>query len=221
MGLPGGAARNARSVPSCQLNVHLKEKLLRAVPAVSEHHAHRIRATFEIGRDVVGGVEHAFLIGRPSRVEHVVTHFAAVDPQLVVTQAADIGPRADRAFGKLKLAAELIGPANPLPFPLLAIEQAHLKLRSLAILALPALLVPVAHFPVVRAPALEGLAGVSHLRRLARFDLAAVPLVALVVVERLAASRHEHLVSRLRLAALGVLEHPGKARLSHIHAQRV
>src|SRR5439155_9060352 len=119
-------------------------------------------------------------------------HLVAVDSQLVVAQSADVGARADGAFRKLEFRAKLIRPANPLPFPLLAIDEARVEPRRLAVLARVALLVPVTHLPVVGAAALERLARVDDLRGLVRLDLPAVPLVALVLIERVAARRDEH-----------------------------
>src|SRR5439155_10024319 len=124
-------------------------------------------------------------------------------------------------FRKLEFGAKLIGPANPLPFPLVSIEQPRVEPRCLAVLALVALLVPVAHLPMIGAAALERLAVVDDLRGLVRPDLPAVPLVAFVLIECVAARGDEHPVGGLRLAALGVFEHPGKSGLGHVDAERV
>src|SRR5439155_7608591 len=98
------------------------------------------RAALEIGRDVVGGVESPFVVGCPRGVEHVIAHLAAVNAQLVVAEPADVGPRASRALGKLEFGAKLVGAANPLPFPIVVIEQPRVEPRRLAVLARLALL---------------------------------------------------------------------------------
>src|SRR5439155_10092912 len=120
----------------------------------------------------------------PRRVEHVVAHLVAVNSQLVIAQPADVGPRSRGALGKFEFRAKLVRPANPLPFPLLALEQPRVEPRRLAVLARVALLVPVAHLPVIGAAAFERLAGVDDLGGLVGPDLSAVPLVALVLIER-------------------------------------
>src|SRR5439155_295653 len=132
-----------------------------------------------------------------------------------------VSPRANRAFRKLEFGAKLVGAGNPLRFPLLAMEQPHVEPRRLAVLARVALLVPVAHLPVIGAAAFERLAGVRDLRGLVGPDLAAVPLVAPVLIERVAARRDEHPVGGLRLAALEVFEHPGESWLRDVDAERV
>ena len=148
----------------------------------------------------------------------MIAHLLAVDAQLVVAQPADVGAGAHRAPLQDKLLAKLIGAADPLPLPLRRRQQPHFEGGRFAVSAGPIGLVPVAHLPVVGLAAPERFAVEGDERGFFRLDPPAVPNIAGL---DLRLQRDQHLVGDLLLAALGVLEHPGKARPRDVDPDRI
>ena len=185
---------------------------------MAEHHGDGVRAFAEEGRDVVGHIEDALVVGRPGRVEDVVPGLAAVEAELVVAEAGDVGPGPLDPALERELLAELVLLPDPDALPIALVEEPGVEAGDGAPGAFAAVPVPGPDLPVIGLAAFEGLPGEDDLDGLGRRDLAAVPDVAR---GGLGIGRDEDLVGRLDLAALRVLEDPEEAGLGHVDAHRV
>ena len=96
--LGGGAPRGFVEIPD-GLGVTIE-------PAVPKNHADGVRAALELIGDVVRHVERTPVVARVAWVQEVVADFCAVQLQLVIAKAADVGARL------LGLAVQLERPAQ-------------------------------------------------------------------------------------------------------------
>ena len=110
---------------------------------------------------------------------------------------------------------------DPAGLPVAGLQQAHLPKSRLAPIAGAAVAVPSPHLPETRLARAERLAAIDHLRRLVGGHLAALPEVALVLLQPLGRGGHQHLVGRLPLGPLLGLDSPAQPWLTGVDAQRV
>ena len=156
----------------------------RIEPPVAEHHAERVGPALQLVRHVVGRVEHAFRVGGPAGVQHLVSDALAVQPQLVIAQPADIDPGAADLLLERELLPEqrrrvvlehLLLRAGSLP---LARDPGGAPIRSAPATPSPtrpprcrpraALAVPGAHLPIDPLARTQRLAAIDHVDRLRR-----------------------------------------------------
>ena len=79
---------------------------MHVVPAVAQHNAQSIVTRPEPRRDVICRIQDALVIDGEGRVENVITHLVAVDPQFVVPEAADVHAGRRDGFVQLERLAE-------------------------------------------------------------------------------------------------------------------
>ena len=217
-GLPGRIGDDAHGAAVLELDVELEEEGPRLVPAVAEGDSDRVGAFADERRHVIGRVEDALVVGRPSGIEDVVAGLPAIEAQLVVAEAGDVGPGPLDPALEAELLAELVLPADPSAFPVALGEKPGVESRHGAPGALAAVPVPGADLPEIRLAALERLPGEGDLRGLGRGDLPAVPDIPR---GGLGVGRDDDLIGRLDLAAFRVPVDPEEARLRHVDAHRV
>ena len=211
---PGAVGDHPHRAAALQLHHELQQRLALAVPALAEDQPDGVRARPQQAGDVVGDVEDALVVGGPAGVEHVVADLAAVDPQLVVAEAGDVGPGAHRRGVEAELLAELIAAGDPLSRPVARLEQSHLEPRRTAVRAGLAILVPPADLPLVGGAGGERRAAVTDADRVRRFHLPGIP-------DGAPAGRDDDLVGRLALVPPVLRQRPGEARLAGVDSQRV
>src|SRR5579862_5335489 len=110
---------------------------------------------------------------------------------------------------------------DPVASPLALRKQSRLERRRNAVSAGAILAVPKSDLPIVCAPAVERETLIDHLNRVTGGYLAAIPCVALIMVQGLRRVCHKNLIGGLRLPALGMVWGPGESRLKYVDPERI
>ena len=207
---------------------------LRRVPAVAQHHPHRVTPRAQVAGHVVARVQHpraqlqrqiVVVVGR-RRIQHLPPHLGAVDAQLVVAQPAQVQPRPRRRRPQRELRAQQRRRDTPLrrdpgTLPVVRLQQPHLEPRRLAPGAGAILRVPGAHPPPAALPAAKRSPRVGHVHRPLRGYLAAVPDQFGPRAQRRAAAGHHDPVGGLQVPARLRRRQPAQPRPARVDSQRI
>ena len=127
--------------------------------------------------------------------------------------AVVLGQRDDRVGRRRK--------PDPFRPPIGGVQQPHRPPGRLAPVGDLAGLIPDAHFPEAGLARRRNFPVIDDLDGLVRFDLAAVPEVALILFQQFSAARDEHLIRRLPAVPRVCVDDPAQAGLKRVHAEGV
>jgi len=205
-----------KAVTDVAVSPHPKRQ--RIEPAVAQGQSQTVRAGRQELGHVMRGEENALVEGGPGRIQLVISHAIPVEARHAPPEPRDVQARSRHTLGQHELVPQqgsrigfvegLVGrwhrPAivdPPCTLPVGGTVRRDLPHRRLAPGGRAAGGIPVAHLPMADLAGGERVAGVGHLRRALRDDLAGIPKVRPSLHQPFRSARDQDLPGRLRLVA--------------------